>query len=60
MGDDMSAADHAFTAFLAGVGPERMYDTELRMFRFFQTHPAQTEYRAIEAQINEYERRQTA
>jgi hypothetical protein len=60
MDDGMSTADHAFTAFLAGVGPERMYDTELRMYRFFQTHPAQTEYRAVEAQISDYEKRKSA
>ena len=53
--DEMTSADHAFTAFLAGVGPERMYDEELRMFRWFQKHPAQSEYRAIEAAIAAYE-----
>jgi len=53
---EMTAADHAFTAFLAGVGPERMYDDELRMFRFFQKHPAQDAYRAVEAAIEAYER----
>lgn len=49
-------SDSLFTAFLAGVGPERMYDDELRMFRFFQSHPGQSMFRAVEAAIEAYEK----
>ena len=51
-----TTADHMFTAFLSGIGPERMYDDELRMYRFFQSHPGQNVYRAIESAIQAYER----
>ena len=56
MTDDYNASDHAFEAFLAGIGPERMYDDELRMFRFFQKHPAQEAFKAVEAAIDAYEK----
>jgi hypothetical protein len=56
MGDDMSAADHAFMAFLAACG-DRFEGDELRMFRFFQSHPSQSDYSAVEADIKAYRKR---
>jgi hypothetical protein len=53
---DFRSSDFAFEAFIAGIGPERMYDDELRMFRFFQRHPGQEAYRAVEAAIAAYEK----
>ena len=49
-------SDEAFTAFLAGIGPDRMYDDELRMFRFFERHPGQEVMRAMESAIQAYEK----
>ncbi|MDR6907495.1 hypothetical protein J2X63_003203 [Agromyces sp. 3263] len=58
--EDMSyeemTSDHAFTAFLAGVRPKRMYDDELAMYRYFEKHPGQLVMRAVESAIQAYEK----
>ena len=56
MGDDVTAADHAFTAFLAACG-DRFEGDEARMFAFFKSHPSLTDYSAVEADIKAYRKR---
>lgn len=46
-------SDHAFLAFLAGAGVERLTGVERRMFRFYESHRAQF-VAEVEAQINDY------
>lgn len=46
-------SDHAFEAFLASCG-DRFQGDELRMFRYFKSHPGQSEYRAVEAALVAY------
>jgi hypothetical protein len=46
-------SDHAFEAFLASCG-DRFEGDELRMFRFFRSHPAAEEFRAVEAALVAY------
>lgn len=56
MTHDLLPSDHAFEAFLAGVGPESFTGEEATMYRFFRSHPGQRVYRAVEKAIQAYER----
>lgn len=53
---NMSPADHAFESFLASRGKSSFEGVELVMYRFFERHPGQEEYRATEAAIRAYEK----
>jgi hypothetical protein len=49
-------SDHQFEAFLASCG-DRFQGDELRMLRYFRSHPGAAEYRAVEAALAAYSRR---
>ena len=57
MGEHMTAADHAFEAFIAGLGVESFTGEEARMFAFYTRNPAQVYRAEIEAEITAYNNR---
>ena len=54
MDDDMSAADHAFEAFLAGLGPDSFTGDEATRFRFYRRNPSAVYRAEVEAEITAY------